>query len=61
MSIIICLHVTVLKVTENYIWNRIFKLSRIYASIGSFLPQPMKQRSFKLSKFVAIIMEKVSV
>ena len=45
MSISICLLVTFLRVTENYIWNRIFMLSTIYASMGSFLPQPMKQRS----------------
>ena len=36
-------------------------LSQIYASIGSFLPQPMKQRSLNYQKFVAIIMEKFSV
>ena len=48
MSIIICLLVTFLRVTETCIWNRIFMLSQIYASIGSFLPQPMKQRSWNL-------------
>ena len=55
MSIIICLLVTILRVTENCIWNRIFMLSQIYASIGSFLPQPMKQRSLNYQNLLQLL------
>ena len=51
MSIIFCLLVTFLRVTENCIWNRIFMLSQIYASTGSVLPQPMKQRSLHYQNY----------
>ena len=40
-----------------YLKPYFFMLSQIYASIGSFLPQSMKQRSLNYKKFVAIIME----
>ena len=55
MSIIICLHETFLRVTENCFWNRIFMLSQIYASIWSFLPQPMKQRSFNYQELLQLL------
>ena len=55
MSNIICLLVTILRVTENCIWNRIFMLSQIYASIGSFLPQPMKQRSLNYQNLLQLL------
>ena len=61
MSVIICFHVTFLRMKENCIWNHIFVLTQVYVSIGSFLPQTVKQRSLrKLSKFVGIIMRKFS-
>ena len=41
--------------------NRIFMLSQIYANIGSFFTSTNKTTLIKLSKFVAIIMEKFSV
>ena len=55
MSIIICLLVTFLTVTENCIWNRILMLSHIYASRGSFLPQPMKQRSLNYQNLLQLL------
>ena len=55
MSIIICLLMTFLRVTENCFWNRIFMLSQIYASIGSFLPQPMKQRSLNYQNLLQLL------
>ena len=55
MSIIICFHVTFLRMKENCIWNHRFMFTQIYVSIGSFLPQTMKQRSF-----LGIIMQKFS-
>ena len=57
MSIIICLLVNFLRVTENCIWNRIFMLSQIYASIGSFLPQPMKQCSFNYQNLLQLLLK----
>ena len=55
MSIIICLLVTFLRVTENCIWNRIFILCQIYASIGSFLHQPMKQGSLNYQNLLQLL------
>ena len=59
MSIIICLLVTFLRVTENWIWNRIFMLSQIYASIGSFLLQPMKQRSLNYQNLLQLLWKSI--
>ena len=56
MSIIICLLVTFSRVTEYYIWNRMFMLSQIYASIGSFLPQPMKQRTLNYQNLLQLLL-----
>ena len=44
-----------LRVTENFIGNRIFMLSQIYATLGSFLPQPMKQRSLNHQKLLPLL------
>ena len=59
MIIIIC-NETFLRVTENNIIS-IFMLSQICASIGSFLPQPMKQRSLNYQNLLQLLLKKFSV
>ena len=55
MSIIICLLLTFLRVTENCILNSIFMLSQAYASIGSLLPHQMKQRSLNYQNLLQLL------
>ena len=55
MSIIICFHVTFLRMKENCIWNYIFMLTQIYVSIGSFLPQTVKRRSLSYQNVLELL------
>ena len=61
MSIIICLLVTFLRVTENCIWNRIFCVKPNIRKYRERFTLTNEATLVKLTKIVAIIMEKFSV
>ena len=54
MSFIICLLVTFLRMTEHYI-ETFFMFNQIYASFGSFLPQPRKQRLLSYQNLLQLL------
>ena len=54
MSIIICLLVFFKSDRKLYL-KPYFMLSQIYASIGSFLPQPLKQRSLDYQNLLQLL------